>query len=916
MDYQNTELEQLRQENKELKEILSEHGLLPSKYYPALNKEQKIQIYQDYFVGRTDVFAYRYHSVRFNKDGWNICCRNNMTPICPHTSRQKQKCLECPHRSFRGLEKCDLEGYFTGKAFQLGIGLFPLMDHSLCQILAMDFDDDDWFHDMRSVYESAVSYGFQPVMEKSNSGAGGHLWFFFASPVRAVLARRMGEGLLRETMKHNRNLSFRSFDRMFPNQDYLPENGYGNLIALPLNGSHLSDGNTFFLSEEGTMIAQPFQYLCNRKKITDEELTAFLNTQDKDSYFFDNNQLALRLETGMKFNTEIHGSKETMMRFEKRYLNAATLLELRSLSSMWNPRFYEAQRNHRSVYQIPRVLVFNEEDDKYIALPRGLEEKLPSVFPESEIKIEDHTTVGQPIEVSFIGTLRKNQEQAASLLLPHHLGIVEASTGFGKTILGIWIIAHLKVSVMVLVPTIQIQNQWIDKIHTFLDYPDKEKKRNPYVRRIKGGSKNPGYHIDVATMDSVARYENLEELMSHYGLLIIDEVHRAGSDTCLKILRSTPCNYIYGFSATPKRQDGLEKAIYMFCGPIRYAESIAEARRSYTFTQVLVPRYTNTEVLSRDITPQDLLKELSEDQARNFLIFKDIHKEYDANQKILVFSERITHLNVLYKMLQDAGIYAELLTGLMYKADREAVLERIKKRDPSKGFVLLGTSSLLGEGFDLPILSCLFLTLPISGENRITQYTGRIHRNSEGKDVVKVYDYVDTRIPMAMAMYGKRLKQYQKEGYGVQQQEQSEDISVDRYYYAEGSWHKQWDQDLKNTEKEVLFYLTDSDLNIIQNEYQKLNDLTHRGVKLYFVLGIKPEDSAIPQYLSRLGEVQYAPHHQNFVLMDRHLVWNSSQDFFSPDQKNRYCTREDNHEHAEELRHIPDQQLDETADLF
>lgn len=916
MDDQNQELEQLRNENKELKEILSEHGLLPQKYLPVLKKEDKIRIYLDYFAGRTDTFAYRYYSRKRDQYGWNPVCRNNMADVCPHASGSGQTCLKCPHRSFRGLKKEDLENYFTGKAFPLGIGLYPLMDHSLCQILAIDFDEDDWFHAMRGVYETALSYGFYPVMERSNSGAGGHLWFFFAVPVRALLARRMGEGLLRESMKHNRNLSFSSFDRLFPNQDYLPENGVGNLIALPLNGSHLSDGKTFFLSEEGTQIPHPFDYLRTRKKITAEELVAFLNTQNSESYFFDQDQLAMRLETGMKFSSEIKGTRGAMLRFEKRFLNAATLLQLRSLSSMWNPKFFEVQKNHRSVYEIARVRSFCDEDEKCISLPRGIEENLVSVFPESRITISDQTTAGEPIEVSFLGKLRKNQEQAAPMLLKHDLGILNATTGFGKTVLGIWIIAQLKVSTLILVPRISILNQWINQIHTFLDYPDKEKKQNPYVRKLKGGSKNPGFHIDVASMDTVSGFDHLEEFMSHYGLLIIDEVHRAGSETCLKILRNTPCRYIYGFTATPKREDGLEKAIFMFCGPIRFQESIAEARRSYTFRQVLIPRYTAAEILGSKITPSSLLKELSEDQARNFLIFQDIHKEYNENQKILVFSERIEHLNVLFKMLEDADIYTELVTGAMNKTERNAAIERLKNHDSEQGFVLLSTSSLLGEGFDLPILSCLFLTLPISGESRIIQYTGRIHRNYEGKDLVKVYDYVDSRIPMAMTMYGKRLKQYQKEGYGVHEQEAQEEISVDRYYYAGSSWHEPWNQDLTHARKEVLFFLTDPDLYTIQNEYQNLNELVHRGINLYFVLNTEIQNSSVSEYLSNLGEVLKAPHQQNFVLVDRSIVWNSSHDFLSPDQSTRYCTRENNPEHAEELRHIPELKQKEPMILF
>lgn len=136
----------------------------------------------------------------------------------------------------------------------------------------MDLDEQTWFEDMYSVYKVATRYKLEPVMERSSSGLGGHLWFFFSTNIKASLVRRFGEFLLQEALKIDSNLNFKSFDRMFPNLDYLPEGGFGNQITLPLRYASYKQGNTAFINELQQTYSNPIEYLSTRKKISFGEI--------------------------------------------------------------------------------------------------------------------------------------------------------------------------------------------------------------------------------------------------------------------------------------------------------------------------------------------------------------------------------------------------------------------------------------------------------------------------------------------------------------------------------------------------------------------------------------------------------------------------------------------------------------------
>ena len=225
------ELIQLKKENAELKRKLKELGYIFDDENIQLNKQERLAIFKDYFKGRTDVYAQKYYSKKNNRFEYSFVCENKFKQgVC---FIGKKKChSDCPN-----FKPAPLTNEIYLKHLQKEnsvIGIYPLLEDNTCYFLVIDFDKDLWFESLLCVYRTAKKYSISCLMERSQSGNGGHLWIFFENAIKATKARLLGDFLLKEAMKTNKDISFDSFDRMFPNQDYLSGKGFGNCIALPL----------------------------------------------------------------------------------------------------------------------------------------------------------------------------------------------------------------------------------------------------------------------------------------------------------------------------------------------------------------------------------------------------------------------------------------------------------------------------------------------------------------------------------------------------------------------------------------------------------------------------------------------------------------------------------------------------------
>jgi superfamily II DNA or RNA helicase len=294
-----------------------------------------------------------------------------------------------------------------------------------------------------------------------------------------------------------------------------------------------------------------------------------------------------------------------------------------------------------------------------------------------------------------------------------------------------------------------------------------------------------------------------------------------------------------------------------------------------------------------------MCSELVRDQVRNYQIVKDVLNEYRNGSNIIVLSERVEHLSILLSMLEKACSDVYLLSGEVKKKERKITLESV--RNSNQRYVLLATSKLLGEGFDLASLNCLFLVLPISSDKRITQYTGRIHRTYAGKDVVKVYDYIDAQYPIAQSMYYKRLQQYKKEGYLVEENRQEQ--NVNQILFEKENYEEVYLEDLSLAKKEIIVFITSLQMIKVRKYYSNIQKAIQRGVAVQFVLSPALDlDSEPVKYLKGAGSnVVVSEHQKHFTVIDRSIVWNFSFCLLGNVPAGAFATRDVNARTAQEI---------------
>jgi hypothetical protein len=207
------------------------------------NPQEKVRLFRRLFRGRGDVFPTRFVSKKTGKPGYAPACTNKFVRgVC---ELPKVKCGECPNQAFVPVDDAAVLSHLQGRHV---MGVYPLLKDETSWFLAVDFDKSTWNEDVLAFMATCRQVGLPAAVERSRSGNGAHVWFFFNEPVPAVTARKMGCYLITETMARRHQLSMDSYDRLFPSQDTMPRGGFGNLIALPLQHGPRQQGNSVFLT--------------------------------------------------------------------------------------------------------------------------------------------------------------------------------------------------------------------------------------------------------------------------------------------------------------------------------------------------------------------------------------------------------------------------------------------------------------------------------------------------------------------------------------------------------------------------------------------------------------------------------------------------------------------------------------------
>ena len=778
-----SELDQLRRENARLIGLLEAHGIAwrssePAPMEPApvaeaapskgpSSTQEKVTLFRNLFRGRDDVYALRWQSSSSGRSGYAPACANEWRPgLC---EKPRISCRDCNHRELLPLSDAAIYGHLAGEHT---IGLYPLLENDHCHLLAADFDEQDWRDDARAFLHSCRQLAVPAALEISRSGEGAHAWVFFEEAVSAREARQLGAALISHACNATRQLELSSYDRLFPNQDILPKGGFGNLIALPLQKEARQRGCSVFVDDDLKPYPDQWAHLASLQRLSVAGLQSVLQSatgggHPLDLAFIEEENLATPWKQ-RPAPTKLSGPLPASLNLtladrlyvERSRLPQPLLNHLIRQAAFANPAFYKAQAMRLSVWDKPRVIGCAENFPQHIALPRGCLEPVQTLLREQGIgwELVDERQNGSPLELMFAGQLRADQEAAVEAMLRHDIGVLQAPTAFGKTVVAAAILARRGVNSLVLVHRAELLRQWQERLQTFLDVPPAA------IGCIGGGKAKPTGQLDIAVMQSLARKGDVNPIVQTYGQVIVDECHHIAAASFVAILRQVKARYVLGLSATLVRRDGLQPILFMQCGPIRHT---AQRPVGAPQTLELVSRTHQLPALPADLPIQELMRRLVEDQRRTDCIVAEALACWEEGRKLLLLSERTDHITAIADALAEQVSNLFLLHGRLSARQRSTTLAALEQLHPEAPRIVLATGRLVGEGFDHPPLDTLLLAMPVSWKGTLQQYAGRLHRQQAGKTSVRIIDWLDLGHPVTQRMGERRLRGYRAMGYGL-----------------------------------------------------------------------------------------------------------------------------------------------------
>lgn len=738
-------------------------------------RQEKLGLFGILFKGREDVFPLKFISKKTGKSGYAPQCSNKFVPgVC---GLPRVKCGECSNQAFLPADDRALLDHLQGRQV---MGVYPLLEDETCRFLAVDFDKNTWQEDVAAFRRTCQAKNISCAVERSQSGEGAHVWFFFSSPVPAALARQMGSYLITETMSVRHQLSMTSYDRLFPSQDTMPRGGFGNLIALPLQYESRKQGNTLFVDESFEPYDDQWAYLASLPRLSPSFVKSLTSEAVRTGRVLGvrppeldadkkEDQPWRRPPAGWQESVaiveplpgEIKAVLAQKLFIDTEGISSALISRIKRLAAFQNPEFYKKQRMRLSTALTPRVIVRAEYDGTYLALPRGCIRDLRTLLEQHGIglSIQDERVDGKAIEVDFKGELTQLQQDSADTLLRDDYGILVAPPGFGKTVIGAYLIANRRCSTLVLVHRQILMEQWAAQLALFLDIEEKK------IGRLGAGKKRLNGCLDVATIQSLVRKDRVDDCVAEYGQVIVDECHHVPAVSFERVLSEVKARYVTGLTATPRRRDGHHPILEMQLGPPSVTIDARREAAKRPFEHRVITRATtfNLSPEFENAGIQDIYRTLVNDRERNELILNDVIAVIEEGRNPLLLTERKDHLAFLAERL--SGFVRNLVVCQGGVRNRKAVKEQLAAIPDEEERLVLATGRYVGEGFDDRRLDTLFLTMPVAWKGVVTQYAGRLHRHSGNKREVRIYDYVDARVPTLERMYEKRLRAYRAMGY-------------------------------------------------------------------------------------------------------------------------------------------------------
>lgn len=872
-----------------------------------LTSEEKFALFFQYFRGREDVYAVKWK----NKQG--------KTGFSPHAQGQWIK--EIVGNELRN--KFEVSAYYpytiqtvenhirgTMKDFQLGTGIYPMLPDDTTYLVVIDFDNEQAFEAVRPLILVCEQNNILPLIELSQSGQGLHIWVFFEQSVPASLARKFANLVLRHAMTEGSQIDFSSFDRIIPMQNTLPTKGFGNIIALPLKLQKVLEGKNIFLTNQLQAVANMWQHLATIPRYTPAALTDFILILEAALPVHLYTQAAERPEQAIQPIDDLRIVSKGELIINKNELTREEIIQLAHLATFNNPEFYKRQQMRMPTWDIPQYITAASEDGDLLFLPRGLTSLIRQTA--KKVTIKAMQSVGREIDVTFNGQLRSEQEKAFQALRSHDMGIVSARTGFGKTVLAAKVIAERKLSTLIIVHNRVLASQWEQRLGDFLtinteavvEYTKTGKLRNKSkIGRLGGGKKNLSEVIDIVLFQSLANRDDLDSFFSKYGMIIVDEAHHIAAQSFEEVIKLANVKYLYGLTATPERKDGLTPLLFMRLGNIIY-ENHNESEESLLIPQHFYPRFTSYGEFNSDTIFHEHLHHMMTNSDRNQLIISDIVANYREDKTCLVLTERIEHVDILYDLLmvelKQARIY-KLKSQQSKKLTKTMIDEMTLETSP---FIVVATGKFIGEGFDLSQLESIFFSLPFSWKGNTKQYLGRLQRDVENKQELRIYDYIDAGVGMFTKMYYKRQREYVKLGYQLAEDSQTRKFQT-RLYDGKSYLKSLLDDSRQANEifLAVAYFsqalvkrletisLEGKHLTVVCKHPEKENGLVNQRMKAYI-------DQLTKFNISFIFSAKTP---QPFVILDQRMIWYGDMSFYLANDESKTSIRFNNSRLASKL---------------
>ncbi len=684
----------------------------------------KIALFRSLFRGRDDIFPKLWANPRTSRKGCAPACTNEwVRGVC---EKPRIKCSECPHQAFIAVSDDVVLDHLRGRHV---IGVYPLLRDETCWFLGADFDGESWADDVAAFVETCRRVGLPAAVERSRSGNGAHVWFFFAEPVAAATARRMGCYLITETMSRRHQLAMSSYDRLFPNQDTLPRGGLGNLIALPLQHGPRQHGNTIFVDDQLVPYADQWAYLAAVPRIGGSTVDAIAEdatargqiigvriAQTGDDGDVPWEAPPSRRSRPARIDEPLPGEVRAVLAqrvfVDKARLPSVLLNQIKRLAALQNPEFYKRQKMRLSTALTPRVIGCAEEHPQHVALPRGCVGDLADLLAEHRVnlRLDDQRHVGEQLTSRFEGHLTAVQEQAAKSLLEYDVGVLVAPPGVGKTVVGISVIAARNRSTLVLVHRKPLLDQWVAQLSLFLGLPPKA------IGVIGGGKRTPTGRVDVAMIQSLVRDGVVDDVVASYGHVVVDECHHLPAASFrARVGRSEGALRDRSDRDTvPAGRPPPDRPHAVRSGAVRSTPKSETARRP--FEHRLICRDTAFQVAKLDSNAgiQDLYAALAADPQRNELILNDVIGALEESRSPILLTERRDHLEYFVTHLRGFARNLVVLQGGATAKTRRDVMAQLAAIPADEERLLLATGRYIGEGFDDARLDTLFLAMPVS----------------------------------------------------------------------------------------------------------------------------------------------------------------------------------------------------------